>query len=469
MRPTINVLAEVQLEYDDTTGIARWTFRSLDPMTLLETSDPTLGFLPANYNGDGIGQVDFLINRKHTLRDSTIIDNRAYIVFDNEDPIATSTWRNTMDITPPISSIDSVTFAGGMATIAMNATDNLSGVWRYHVYAQENTTMWQRVASDVPADTVAVFVADTGTYTAFRTTAIDSAGNEEALVLLPPTITVYDTFTVTACDSYAWFDSVYTTTGEYMRTRLSAAPGEDDTVTTLYLTVNYSNTATDTLTTCDSLTWHGQVYTASTSTPTFTTQNTVGCDSVITLHLTVNYSNTATETLAACDSLTWHGSTYTASTSTPTFDTLNVWECDSTVTLNLTIHYSVHDTLTETAVDSFLWDGRTLTESGIYSYEGLTVEGCDSIVVLNLIVTHDSTFIDLPDGRDIRVYPNPTSGWLTIEAENVMEVRVFDNQGKLVKVFRKTNPIDLTDLPTGQYLLHVFLHDGSGVKKVIKR
>ena len=313
------------------------------------------------------------------------------------------------------------------------------------------------------------------------------------------------TETVTTCDSYTWHGTTFTTTGTVTDTLTNAAGC--DSMTTLNLTVNYSNTGTETVTACNSFIWHGTEYTASTDTATYTTTNAAGCDSVTTLlltiiecstttitacdsytwhdstytvsglytdgvdtlDLTIHYSTTGTETLAACDSINWHGNTYTASTSTPTFDTLNVWECDSTVTLNLTIHYSVHDTLTETAVDSFLWDGRTLTESGSYSYEGLTVEGCDSIVVLNLIVTHDSTFIDLPDGRDIRVYPNPTSGWLTIEAENVMEVRVFDNQGKLVKVFRKTNPIDLTELPTGQYLLHIFLHDGSGVKKVIKR
>lgn len=201
MRPAINVLAQVQLEYDDTAGIARWTFRSLDPMTLQETTDPTLGFLPANYNGDGIGQVDFLINRKQTLRDSAIIDNRAYIVFDNEAPIATSTWRNIMDITPPVSSIDSVVFTGGMATVTMSATDNLSGVWRYHVYAQENT-MWQRVASDVPADSVAMFVAETNTYTAFRTTAIDSAGNVEPLNGIVDD-TVY--FVPLAVEAGAWY------------------------------------------------------------------------------------------------------------------------------------------------------------------------------------------------------------------------------------------------------------------------
>lgn len=212
MRPAINVLAEVRLEYDDTSGIARWTFRSLDPMTLQETTDPTLGFLPANYNGDGIGQVDFLINRKSTLRDSAIIDNRAYIVFDNETPIATSTWHNIMDITPPVSSIDSVISTSGMATVAMSATDNLSGVWRYHVYAQENT-MWQRVASNVPADSVAMFVAETNTYTAFRTTAIDSAGNVELLDRVVDT-TAYDVpLAVNANTWYAISSPTHNTAG----------------------------------------------------------------------------------------------------------------------------------------------------------------------------------------------------------------------------------------------------------------
>ena len=76
-------------------------------------------------------------------------------------------------------------------------------------------------------------------------------------------------------------------------------------------------------------------YTASTNTPTYIETNAAGCDSVVTLNLTINYSNTGAETQTACDSYTWHGTTYTASTNTPTYIETNAAGCDSVVTLNL--------------------------------------------------------------------------------------------------------------------------------------
>ena len=41
--------------------------------------------------------------------------------------------------------------------------------------------------------------------------------------------------------------------------------------------------------------------------------NINGCDSVATLDLTINYSNTVTTSVTACDSYTWNGTTYDSS------------------------------------------------------------------------------------------------------------------------------------------------------------
>ena len=38
--------------------------------------------------------------------------------------------------------------------------------------------------------------------------------------------------------------------------------------------------------------------------------NIDNCDSTVTLNLTVNYSNTSSETTTACDSYLWNGTTY---------------------------------------------------------------------------------------------------------------------------------------------------------------
>ena len=52
-------------------------------------------------------------------------------------------------------------------------------------------------------------------------------------------------------------------------------------------------------------------YTSSNNTATHTLTNSLGCDSVVTLNLTINNSNTGVDTQIACDSYTWNGYTYT--------------------------------------------------------------------------------------------------------------------------------------------------------------
>ncbi len=281
MRPEIEALAEVRLLYDKNNGIARWIFRSLHPTTLEESNDVP-GFLPINTNGSGVGELFFTINRNNNLRDSIIINNRAHIIFDNEDPISTPTWRNIVDNTPPVSNVADVLVVGDTVKVSMTATDNLSGVWRYNVYGMRDST-WYTMALNVPADSAAKFYANVE-YDGFRTAAIDSAGNIEQV--LPPAPTVNKEETLTGCDSIVWRDSIYTATGDYTRTFEGQRTGDADTVVTLHLTVyNVEHTATvDTA--CDSYTWNGTVYTQS-GLYTFSHDDANGCTQVDTLHLVV--------------------------------------------------------------------------------------------------------------------------------------------------------------------------------------
>ena len=388
MRPTIDALAQVQLDYriDTSFALATWTFTSLDPMTLMPTVADTLGFLAIG----GTGEVDFTINRKANLPDSTLIDNRAWIVFDNEEPIVTSTWRNIIDNTPPISQIDSIAYHGDTAIVSIYATDNLSGVWRYNLYAMMDGDVLLPMAMNVPIDSAAIFTTPDEVIQ-FRSTVIDSAGNVEPLTITPLITTIYDTLTVTACDNYTWGDSIYTVSGEYTQSKTAMLRNAPDTVSTLFLTVNHSTIGTETATACDSYTWNGTNYTASTSNALYSTINALGCDSTVTLHLTINNSTTSIMTATACDSYTWHGTAYTASTTTPTYLTTNAVGCDSTVTLHLTINHSNTGTETITACDSYTWHGTTHAAStSTPTYLTTNSDGCDSTVTLHLTINHST-------------------------------------------------------------------------------
>ena len=206
---------------------------------------------------------------------------------------------------------------------------------------------------------------------------------------------------VTACDSYEWNNETYNVSGDYQQTFVAA--NGCDSVVTLHLTINRSDTGIDEQTACDSYTWiDGVTYTESTNEPTFTLTNAEGCDSVVTLHLTINHSNTGIDEQTACDSYTWlDGVTYTESTNEPTFTLTNAAGCDSVVTLHLTINHSNIGIDTQTACDFYTWiDGVTYTESTTEPTFTLTnVEGCDSVVTLHLIINRN-TGIDTQSACD---------------------------------------------------------------------
>ena len=115
-----------------------------------------------------------------------------------------------------------------------------------------------------------------------------------------------------------------------------------DTSTSISITIKSLSYSTDSVVSCDSYTWvDGLTYTARTITPTYTYAASNGCDSVVTLNLTINTSETGVDVVTACDSYTWmDGVTYTASTNTPTYTYTASNGCASVVTLHLTINKS---------------------------------------------------------------------------------------------------------------------------------
>jgi chitinase len=102
--------------------------------------------------------------------------------------------------------------------------------------------------------------------------------------------------------------------------------------------------STDTQTTCGPYTWiDGNIYTTTNNTATF---NIVGgsingCDSIVTLNLTIANNATGTDSQTTCGPYTWiDGNIYTTTNNTATFNIVggSINGCDSIVTLNLTIN-----------------------------------------------------------------------------------------------------------------------------------
>ncbi len=126
------------------------------------------------------------------------------------------------------------------------------------------------------------------------------------------------------------------------------------------LTINDSKSSTDSIIGCNIYTWiNGVTYTSSGAAAKDTFKTINGCDSIVSLKLTINYSKSFIDSIVACNSYTWvDGVTYTSSDTAvkDTFRTIN--GCDSVVSLNLTINtidksiYNSRDTLISLATNA---------------------------------------------------------------------------------------------------------------------
>jgi len=237
------------------------------------------------------------------------------------------------------------------------------------------------------------------TYTSSNNTATwlyQTVDGCDSLVTLDLTInnSISTVVTIDTCDIYVWALNgfTYTQSGFHFYADTTAEGCAD--TTWLDLTINYSTTGSTSATACDSYDWDGVTYTTSGAYTNVYT-NSVGCDSTHTLNLTIDTSTTSYETVTACDTYTWGPFTLN-STGVYPWSGLNAQGCDSTAILDLTINNSTNSTDIQVHCDSYTWiDGITYTTSNntaIYLYQ--TVDGCDSLVTLDLTIDNSITSYD---------------------------------------------------------------------------
>ena len=219
----------------------------------------------------------------------------------------------------------------------------------------------------------------------------------------------------TACETYTAPSGItYTSTGTYNDTILNAAGC--DSVIIITLQINNASFSSDVIVACNSYTWiNDSTYTSSNNTATDTLTNAMGCDSIITLNLTINYSPSLTVFTESCGPNTYidgGGQAIYYTSDTTIVDTLTGSNgCDSIVTVVITVNdtYSVDDIIT-TCEDSYMWiDSNVYTaNNNTATMTYLTVDGCDSVVTLDL------TFITVNTGVNII----PESSVLTASQSN---------------------------------------------------
>jgi hypothetical protein len=191
LRPARDLIVRVSGELDKTTGLLRWTFTSLDPATGLPVTDPDAGFLPPNVNSpEGDGAVLFAVSPRPGLATGDQIRNSARIVFDQNAPIDTPVWLNTIDDSRPASSVAPLAAAQTSSDfeVRWSGTDAGAGVQSYTIYVSENGGPFRKWLTGTTA-TSALFAGRAGRTYAFYSLAKDNAGNEEAVPASPDATT----------------------------------------------------------------------------------------------------------------------------------------------------------------------------------------------------------------------------------------------------------------------------------------
>jgi len=296
------------------------------------------------------------------------------------------------------------------------------------------------------------------------------------------------TTTLTECDAYSWNGTTYNATGVYTWAGTNAV-GCDSTAT-LNLTINNSSTSTSAVTECDAYSWNGTTYNTS-GVYTWTGTNASGCDSTATLNLTINNSSTSTSAVTECDAYSWNGTTYNA-TGVYTWTGTNASGCDSTATLNLTIN-SVDAGITSSGLTitadlagaSYQWidcgnGNAVITGATSQSYTA-TANGDYAVIVTSNNCSDTSNCITIDEvglvkvnAATFKLYPNPTSNFVTIEfgaSQDGSKVELRDARGRLLTTMAVTDEtvhLDLTAYETGVYFVVISFSNGEQIERVVK-
>ena len=97
---------------------------------------------------------------------------------------------------------------------------------------------------------------------------------------------------------------------------------------------------------------------------------------------------------------------------------------------------------------------------------------CNTAMVTFWVTPLDPTGISEDTTPSINVFPNPTTDYVTIEAEALQRVELFDLSGRMLKCISTNDSkyqLDLRGLPAGTYFITLSTKNGSGKKSVIKR
>lgn len=231
---------------------------------------------------------------------------------------------------------------------------------------------------------------------------------------------------------------------------------------------------------CEGGTYEGMQFFSDTTIISEYTTSLLECDSIIEAHINITDNVTAFDFIEICEGGIING--------TPIYnDTFIVYNltshlgCDSTLTVDITVHPHEVTFLMESIEAGEVYEvgDEEFDQTGNYNVLLETVNGCDSLVNLQLTVLVDLEE-ELQQVISLNAYPNPFTDQLNIEFElpttQPISIELYDVNGKLIKRLLSGQPLtqgqhrftwDKRQIGAGVFLLKLKTHTGIYVDKVI--
>ena len=140
--------------------------------------------------------------------------------------------------------------------------------------------------------------------------------------------------------------------------------------------------------------------------------------------------------------------------------------------------------LTVSEEDGEAWQRHTVDLSAyagqdVYFAFQLISDDMNMLMVDNIKIAGPATIvpdgpdpqgIETADGSEISVYPNPTTGVITVAAANITRIEVIDAMGRVAMTQNgSANTINISALAEGVYTLRVATENGVSMKRIVKK
>lgn len=161
----------------------------------------------------------------------------------------------------------------------------------------------------------------------------------------------------------------------------------------------------------------------------------------------------------------------------PIFAYLSESELD--LGLDTLLDISNNITLTAPGFSSWNWSDGSSDENlqilasdygyGVHEFSVVATDSFNCVKADTILVTIDLlvSLSELEADSPFRIYPNPSKGWIYVEAENLLSILIFDALGNEIFASTKSGNLDLTGFSTGIYFIQVNLSDATYYRKIV--